>query len=161
MALTVIGSDAMQPEITRVESIEFSFPLEDTGFPSRGFSLVYEPGSTTERKLFGLRIETNVDITGEYIGGNSPAAAQINMFADHLVGENPLERERLWSEIKRALRKYDWMGMGPVDIALWDFAGKYHDAPIHELLGTYRKRLPTYASTYSGDRSGGLDSPEA
>jgi len=59
------------------------------------------------------------------------------MFADYLIGKNPLERERHWSEIKRALRKYDRMGIEPVDIALWDFAGKYHDAPIHELLGTY------------------------
>jgi L-alanine-DL-glutamate epimerase-like enolase superfamily enzyme len=53
------------------------------------------------------------------------------------------------------------MGMGPIDIALWDFAGKYYDAPIHELLGTYRTRLPAYASSYDGDMNGGLDSPEA
>ncbi|MFB6191946.1 MAG: enolase C-terminal domain-like protein, partial [Haloarculaceae archaeon] len=57
--------------------------------------------------------------------------------------------------------KYDRMGIGPLDIALWDFAGKYHDAPIHELLGTYRTRLPAYASTYHGDTNGGLDSPAA
>ena len=53
------------------------------------------------------------------------------------------------------------MGIGPVDIALWDFAGKYHDAPIHELLGTYRTELPAYASTYFGSLEGGLDSPAA
>lgn len=32
------------------------------------------------------------------------------------------------------------MGIGPIDITLWDFAGKYYDAPIHELLGSYRDR---------------------
>ena len=53
------------------------------------------------------------------------------------------------------------MGLRPIDIALWDFAGKHCDAPIHELLGTYRERLPTYASTYHGDDNGGLDSPAA
>jgi len=53
------------------------------------------------------------------------------------------------------------MGIGPIDIALWDFAGKYYDAPIHELLGTYRERIPAYASTYHGDDNGGLGSPEA
>ncbi len=42
------------------------------------------------------------------------------------------------------------MGIGPVDIPLWDFAGKYYDAPVHELLGTYRERIPAYASTYHG-----------
>ena len=151
----------MAPTITRIESTEFSYPVEDVGYGESGFSLVYEPGGEIERKLFGLKIHTDEGITGEYVGGNSPAFAQIHMFADHLVGKNPLEREKHWSEVKRALRKYDRMGIGPIDIALWDFAGKYYDAPIHELLGTYRERVPAYASTYHGDDSGGLDSPEA
>ncbi|WP_265110746.1 mandelate racemase family protein [Halosolutus halophilus] len=147
--------------ITRIESREFRYPLEDVGTDANGFNLIYEPGETTWRKLFGIKIHTDTGITGEYVGGNSPAAAQINMFADYLVGKNPLEREKHWSEIKRALRKYDRMGIGPIDIALWDFAGKYYDAPIHELLGTYRTEIPAYASTYHGDENGGLDSPEA
>jgi len=151
----------MGPEITRIESTEFAYPIEDVGTDGHGFNLVYEPGSVTERKLFAIKVHTDAGITGEYVGGNSPAAAQYNTFADYLVGKNPLDRERHWSEIKRALRKYDRMGIGPIDIALWDFAGKYYDAPIHELLGTYRRRLPAYASTYHGDDNGGLDSPEA
>ncbi|GAA0310051.1 enolase C-terminal domain-like protein [Halarchaeum salinum] len=151
----------MAPEITRIESTEFSYELDDVGTDEHGFNLVYEPGETTTRKLFALRVHTDEGITGEYVGGNSPGAAQVNMFADYLVGKNPLEREKHWSEIKRALRKYDRMGIGPVDIALWDFAGKYYDAPIHELLGTYRERIPAYASTYHGDEHGGLDSPTA
>jgi L-alanine-DL-glutamate epimerase-like enolase superfamily enzyme len=151
----------MGPTITRIESVEFRYPLEDIGTDEAGFNLIYEPGATTRRKLFGLQIHTDIGITGEYVGGNSPAAAQWNMFADYLVGKNPLDRERHWSEIKRGLRKYDRMGIGPIDIALWDFAGKYYDAPIHELLGTYRAEIPAYASTFHGDENGGLDSPEA
>ncbi|MFB6112467.1 MAG: mandelate racemase family protein [Halodesulfurarchaeum sp.] len=151
----------MAPEITSVETIEFEYPLEDVGTDEHGFNLVYEPGTTTRRSLYGIRIHTDTGLTGEYVGGNSPGLAQINTFASYLVGKNPLRRERHWSEIKRALRKYDRMGIGPIDIALWDFAGKYHDAPIHELLGSYRDRIPAYASTYHGDENGGLDSPEA
>ena len=151
----------MSPTITKIESTEFAFPVEDAGTSPNSFSLVYDPGETLHRKLFGIKIHTDVGITGEYVGGNSPAAAQINLFGRFLVGRNPLDRERIWSEVKRALRKYDRMGMGPIDIALWDFAGKYYDAPIHELLGTYRTRLPAYASSYDGDMNGGLDSPEA
>jgi L-alanine-DL-glutamate epimerase-like enolase superfamily enzyme len=150
----------MPPEITRIESTEFGYPLEDMGPAPNGFSLAYDPGETAERRLFGLKIHTDEGITGEYVGGNSPAFAEVHMVADYLIGKNPLDRERHWSEMKRALRKYDRMGMGPLDIALWDFAGKYHDAPIHELLGTYRERLPTYASTLGGDHHGGLETPE-
>ncbi|MCO8243785.1 mandelate racemase family protein [Haladaptatus sp. AB643] len=151
----------MGPEITKIVSTEFAYPLEDVGTDEHGFNLVYEPGATTERKLFAIEVQTDTGISGEYIGGNSPGAAQYNTVADYLVGKNPLEREKHWSEVKRALRKYDRMGIGPIDIALWDFAGKYYDAPIHELLGTYRERIPAYASTYHGDENGGLDSPEA
>ena len=151
----------MAPTITRIESTEFEYPLEDVGTDEYGFNLVYEPGETTTRKLFGIEIHTDEGITGEYVGANSPAAAQYNIIAKYLVGKNPLKREKHWSETKRALRKYDRMGIGPIDIALWDYAGKRYDAPIHELLGTYRERIPAYASTYHGDDAGGLDSPEA
>jgi L-alanine-DL-glutamate epimerase-like enolase superfamily enzyme len=151
----------MAPTITRIENVEFSYPIEDVGTGANGFDPMYEPGNRMDRKRFALRIHTDEGVAGEYVGGNSPAAAQINTFADYLLGKNPLKRERHWSEINRGLRKYDRMGLGPVDIALWDFAGKYLDAPIHELLGTYRERLPAYASTYPGDERGGLDSPEA
>ncbi|MFA9518172.1 enolase C-terminal domain-like protein [Halopenitus sp. H-Gu1] len=151
----------MAPAITKIESTEFSYPLEDRGPYPDGFGMGYHPGQTTERHLFGLRVYTDEGITGEYVGGNSPAMAELHQVADYLVGKNPLNREKHWSELKRALRKYDRMGIGPIDIALWDFAGKYHDSPIHELIGTYRERIPAYASTYGGDRNGGLDSPEA
>jgi len=151
----------MSPTITRIESVEFSYPLEDVGTDGHGFNLVYEPGTTTDRKLFAVRIETDAGVTGEYVGGNSPGMAQVNTVARYLLGKDALARERHWSELKRALRKYDRMGIGPLDIALWDLAGKHHGAPIHRLLGTYRERLPAYASTYHADDSGGLDSPEA
>jgi len=151
----------MVPRITRIESTEFEYPLEDVGVDDAGFNLVYDPGTTTTRKLFAVRIHTDTGVTGEYVGGNSPAAAQYNTVANYLVGRNPLDRERHWSELKRALRKYDRMGIGPLDIALWDLAGNYYDAPIHELLGTYRRSFPAYASTYHGDENGGLDSPSA
>jgi L-alanine-DL-glutamate epimerase-like enolase superfamily enzyme len=151
----------MAPRITRIESTEFEYPLHDVGVDDAGFNLVYEPGTTTTRKLFAVSVHTDTGVTGEYVGGNSPAAAQYNTVANYLVGRNPLDRESHWSELKRALRKYDRMGIGPIDIALWDFAGKHYDAPIHELLGTYRRTMPAYASTYHGDENGGLDAPEA
>jgi L-alanine-DL-glutamate epimerase-like enolase superfamily enzyme len=150
----------MTPTITRIETVEFTYPIEDVGNNPKGFDVVYRPGNTHERTTYAIRIETDTGVAGEYVGGDAPGFAQVNTVADYLVGKNPLARERHWSEMKRALRKYDRMGIGPIDIALWDLAGKLYDAPIHELLGTYRERLPAYASTYFGNDTG-LDSPEA
>jgi len=151
----------MGPTITRIEVMEFEYPLEDLGTDGNGFNLVYEPGSTLWTDQLALRVHTDIGVTGEYVLVTSTSPNQIDTYADYLVGKNPFERERHWSEIKRALRKYDRMGIGPLDVALWDIAGKQYDAPIHELLGTYQTEFPAYASTYHGDENGGLDSPEA
>ena len=51
---------------------------------------------------------------------------------------------------------------GPVDIALWDIAGKLYDAPVSRAARRLpQARCPAYASTYHGDENGGLSTPEA
>jgi hypothetical protein len=57
-------------------------------------------------------------------------------------------------------------GHGAPGVGNWvfrrDLAGKKYGVPVAALLGGFRRRLPTYASTYHGqDQPGGLDSPEA
>ncbi len=154
----------MTPSITAIETVEFSYPLENMRSVGSSGGAIFDPGHTTDRRVFAIRIETDEGVTGEYVASNTPPdhlLAQVGMVAPGLVGENPLRRERIWSDLNHSLRKYDKMGMGPIDITLWDLAGKYYDAPVHELLGSYRDRLPTYASTHHGDLNGGLDSPEA
>lgn len=71
----------MAPEITRIESVEFSYPLDDLGTDEHGFNHVYEPGSVTERKPFAINVHTDTGITGEYVGGTSPGAAQRHCIA--------------------------------------------------------------------------------
>lgn len=151
----------MSPEITKIEVVSFTYPVDDARMDTARQKLVYIPGETYDRTVHGVRLHTDVGIMGEYIGGNSPAVTQLESCADYLLGKNPLKREKHWETMRQALRKYDQMGLGLIDIALWDFAGRYANSPIHELLGTYRERLPAYASTYFATKEGGLDTPKA
>ena len=148
-------------KITRIDVHQFQWESENLGYDYNQFNLVYEPGSRITRTGYVLQIHTDQGITGEYASGGGAEFAQMEMYTHYLLGRNPLKREQFYNEVKRALRKYDRMSMGLVDIALWDIAGKLYDAPVWELLGGFRQSLPAYASTYHGDENGGLNSPEA
>ncbi|GGL10817.1 enolase C-terminal domain-like protein [Nocardia jinanensis] len=147
-------------KIERIEVHKTKWEMKDIGSDTTS-SLIYEPGATQEVSAHAIKIITDEGVTGEYVGGNTVGATQIGMMSEYLIGQDPLKREQIHNDVKRALRKYDKMGMGPLDIALWDLAGKYYGAPIYQLLGGWRTKLPAYASTFTGDRNGGLDCPQA
>src|SRR5438874_9959805 len=73
--------------------------------------------------------------------------------ASLIVGENPLEVERLWYKMYRGSIYYGRRGvamqaMSAIDIALWDIMGKFYQQPIHILLGgKWRDKVRSYAST--------------
>ncbi|MEO7649184.1 MAG: mandelate racemase/muconate lactonizing enzyme family protein [Bryobacteraceae bacterium] len=70
-----------------------------------------------------------------------------------LIGENPLEVERLWYRMYRGTVYYGRRGVvmqaiSAIDIALWDICGKFYGQPVHILLGgKWRDKVRAYAST--------------
>jgi L-alanine-DL-glutamate epimerase-like enolase superfamily enzyme len=151
-----------EPIITRIELHEYEFTLNDLGTDYNGFNLIYVPGSKITRRGYVLRILTDIGVVGEYAGGGAAEYSTLPTIAPYLLGQHALERERIYTDVKRALRQVARIGLAPVDIALWDLAGEYYNTPIYRLLGGYKESLPCYASTYHGDNTkGGLDSPEA
>jgi L-alanine-DL-glutamate epimerase-like enolase superfamily enzyme len=153
--------------ITRVELHEFEFDAVNlgnlTGAQSIG-AIGYSKDAVTRLPKYAVVIETEDGCRGEYVThwvGAGPALAQSRMLAPKLIGRHAEEREGIYDDLKRELRQFDHMGHGPLDIALWDWAGKQLGCSVGVLLGAHRSRLPAYASTYHGDRNGGLDSKEA
>jgi L-alanine-DL-glutamate epimerase-like enolase superfamily enzyme len=73
-----------------------------------------------------------------------------------LIGENPLETERLWQKMYRRTMYFGRSSvticaMSAVDMALWDLKGKYFQQPIHRLLGgKQHDRIKAYASILFG-----------
>ena len=111
------------------------------------------------RWLF-LKIETDEGLIGwgePVVEGRAhTVAAAVDELSDYLVGKDPLQIEKHWQAMYRGA----FYRGGPilmsaiagVDQALWDIKGKYHDAPIHQLLGgQVRDRIKVYAWV-GGDR---------
>jgi L-rhamnonate dehydratase len=73
-----------------------------------------------------------------------------------LLGENPLEIERLWQKMRRRTQYFGRTSvtiaaMSAVDMALWDIKGKKFGEPIHRLLGgRQHDRIKAYASILFG-----------
>lgn len=103
-----------------------------------------------------VRIHTDDGLTG-YGHTYGYGAARVlaftiqELFEPHLIGEDPLNTERLWDK----LYEYNWQvgrrgvvvrALSAVDIALWDLKGKAAGLPLYKLLGAYRDKVPIYTS---------------
>ncbi len=148
--------------IERVELNVFEYKTHSVGMDEGGFDTVYVPDAVLTSTKYAIRITDSDGATGSYVmlwGGTPMAYAQTRFLASRLPGRDANHREQIFDDFKRALRQYDHMGHGAIDIALWDLLGQRTGTSISELLGGYRNRLPAYASTMHGDRNGGLSSP--
>ena len=112
-----------------------------------------------------IKIDTDAGITGwadvetqPHVGKaivDAPSGGQIGFesLRAALIGEDPMQRERLWQKMQRYVAYYGRHGAGMqmisgVDIALWDIAGQATGQPISTLLGArYRDKVKAYAST--------------
>lgn len=152
-------------KIRSIEIVDFEFDSANKERTGVGQLITFKRGSSVRALKNAIVIETEDGLRGEYVTnwGASPATrGEMEMLAPFMIGRDALEREGLFDDLKREIRQWSGMGHGPLDICLWDLAGKKYGASISELIGGYRKRLPVYASTYLGnDGKGGLDSKEA
>ena len=115
-----------------------------------------------------VRIHTDEGITGIGEVDSSPELVQALVQApsshavavslrDVLIGEDPMDVERLWQKMYRGLIYFGRRGIAihaisGLDIALWDIKGKALGKPVCELLGTpKRDRVRAYASMLMPD----------
>ena len=80
-------------------------------------------------------------------GAHLDGQSLIQFLKPTVLGQDPLDRERLYQAMWQKNRQTTYRAIGAMDIALWDIAGKIAGLPIHRLLGSYRDRVPAYASS--------------
>ncbi len=147
-------------KITAITTETFTY-TSHTARDSEGHT---HPGPAHEARQTLLRVATDEGVEGYAFGANPEIIGTI--VAPMLLGEDPFYRERIWQKLKERQRLH--LGtlsdrvLSVVDQALWDLAGRALNQPVYKLLGGFRDKVPTYASTMCGDDlPGGLDTPEA
>ena len=103
----------------------------------------------THASLGLVKIETDTDYTGIGLGDLNPITkATIEHLKPELIGEDPLDVERLWHKmwIPKLVgrRGMTTRAISAIDIGLWDLRAKAANMPLYKLLGGYRDRVPTY-----------------
>jgi L-rhamnonate dehydratase len=143
-------------KITDVEAVILRQPVLDDGIAD---------GSQDDLVVL---VHTDEGITGIGEVDSAPEAVRAmitapgshaiaNSLHDLVVGEDPLDVERLWHKMYRGLiyvgrRGIALHAISGIDIALWDIKGKALGKPVSELIGTPRRdRVRAYASRLMPD----------
>lgn len=120
---------------------------------------------TQDTLLVRVRTDSGLEGIGEVDSSPEPAKAVIDAPFSHniacglrelILGENPLDTERLWDKMYDGSVFYGRRGvvitaMAGIDLALWDLKGKFFGVPVHQLLGGKRhSRIRAYASILFG-----------
>lgn len=78
---------------------------------------------------------------------SNDAASLIRYLKPIVMGQDPLERERLYHALWARNRQTTIRAIGAMDVALWYLGGKIAGLPICRMLGAYRSSVPAYASS--------------
>ena len=106
-----------------------------------------------------LKIETNQGVTGYGEVRDASSATYALMLKSRLVGENPLNVEKLFRRIRQfGGHSRQGGGVSGIEIALWDIVGKVYGVPVYQLLGgKYRDKIRIYCDTDVDGKHTGAD----
>ena len=106
-----------------------------------------------------LKLCTDAGIVGYGEVRDAASATYALMLKSRLLGENPLNVEKLTARIKQfGGHSRQGGGVSGIEIALWDIVGKYYGVPLYQLLGgRYRDKVRIYCDTDVDGRHTGRD----
>ena len=132
----IVGVPPGAHRIQRIDITHHSLPL-DPPFPA-----AWDSRPRTRFVVSVVRVTTADGAVG--IGSGSPMEG-IGDYLDLLIGQDPLDLHHL----SAVLANIDFHGCRPwpLEVALWDLAGKIRGQPVWRMLGGESGRVRCYAST--------------
>src|SRR5260370_22016695 len=106
-------------------------------------------GYRDQKRVFGyVEVFSDEGLAGFCPGAAPPTLVEHDL-KDMIVGQNPLEVERIWHRLFQGWRHPkmdDLMAISKVDVAIWDLLGKALQQPVWRLLGGARDRVQAYGA---------------
>ena len=142
-------------KITSVDCFLLELPLERTVVAAVSSG---DRGSPCQSALMPVvQVGTDADVPGLgyawTLGGGGTAMLTVlrEDLAPALIGEDPLDHERLWEKLYWKCQAIGRHGLviqaqSALDLALWDIKGKVAGLPLFKLLGGTRDQAPIYGS---------------
>ena len=145
----------------KITDIELRNYMWERAQPIRNGKYTY-----THAGLSLIHIHTDEGITGIGWGGITPSRGMMTVqqgllehFKPILIVEDPFSYRRIWDALWQpklvGRRGITTRFISGIDIALWDLMGKATGKSVHQLLGAFHERIPTYiAGGYYGEGKG-------
>ncbi|MBX6323673.1 MAG: mandelate racemase/muconate lactonizing enzyme family protein [Rhodospirillaceae bacterium] len=137
-------------KITNVEALYLRLPRIEARTDSSQDALIVKV--TTDAGMTGWGEVDSCPLVAKAIIEAPMSHTLVSGLRNLVVGEDPLEIERLWHKMYQSTLYYGRNGavihaMAGIDLALWDIKGKALGQPVWRLLGGgYRDKLRFYAS---------------
>ncbi len=142
-------------KITRVEALYLRLP--DVNARADGTQDTLIVRVHTDAGLVGLGEVDSSPLVAKAVIEAPLSHATARGLADCVVGEDPLDIDRLWRRMYEGVIFFGRGGaaqqaISGVDMALWDIAGKAYGQPVYKLLGGgFKHHLRAYSSILFGD----------
>jgi L-alanine-DL-glutamate epimerase-like enolase superfamily enzyme len=97
-----------------------------------------------------IRLDTNQGVYGLGEVRDGASATYALFLKSRVVGENPLQLDRIFRKIKQfGGHARQGGGVCAIEMALWDIAGKVYNAPAYAMVGggKFRDKIRIYADT--------------
>lgn len=121
-------------------------PLSDT------FRWSFDQTSSRSACIVEIRTDSGLQGWSECFGPAHLNAPIVQHLARRVVGEDPLETDRIWQTLYTGTRDQGRKGLfmtalSGIDNALWDIKGKHFGVPAHTLMGgKLREKVRAYAT---------------
>ena len=153
--IDIIESEPIEPRWRPIrQSMEYpeTYRARFAHQPYQGETLVL-PARPAYGAVLRLRTDSNLETCGllsvswgkEHVEWEAHAFK--TQWGQDILGENALDRERMWHKMWMARRYFHMPSTDPialVDELLWDLGGLMANVPVHKLIGGFRDRIKAY-----------------